>query len=230
MDYQKIYKQLIEQGKNRMLTGYKETHHIIPRCMNGTNTPDNLVELTAREHFLAHWLLCEIYPNSADLKYAFWAMCRSSNNQQRYKPSSKVYEYAKLEMLKVWQKFKPSDSQIESIKERLTGTKWYHKPDGTNLRAQPDDPKIKTEGWLPGRYNGASISLNANKAKDHKYEGKKRPGTSNRRCSIEGVEFESAKAAADYYGVNEYTMRDRLGRQSKNGKYNSWFYLEKRKL
>jgi hypothetical protein len=224
MNYLKIYNQIIDRAKGREIEGYTEKHHIIPKCMNGTNNPDNLVKLTAREHFLAHWLLHEIYPNNTDLKYAFWSMCRSSDNQKRYKPSSRVYEYSKHKMLEVWLKFKPSERQIDSIKESLTGTKWYHKPDGTNLRAFPDDVRIKAEGWLSGRFNGKSISSKANSEKENKYKGKKRPATSNKKCSIDGVEFESAKAAADFYNINEYTMRDRLIKQP-NGKYKNWFYI-----
>ena len=87
MDYKKIHDNLIERGKNRKLDGYVEKHHIIPKCMNGTNEPNNLVKLTAREHFLVHWLLHEMYPENSDLRYAFWSMCRNSDNQQRYKPS-----------------------------------------------------------------------------------------------------------------------------------------------
>ena len=52
MNYQKIYNQIIERAKNRQLEGYKEKHHIIPRCLNGNNDKENLVKLTAREHFL----------------------------------------------------------------------------------------------------------------------------------------------------------------------------------
>lgn len=225
MDYQKIHDKIIERAKNRKLEGYVERHHIIPKCMNGTNEPNNLVELTAREHFLIHWLLHEMYPDNTDLKYAFWSMCRSSNNQQRYTPSSRIYEYAKQQMLEVWQKFKPSDYQIQSVKDSLTGTKWFHKPDGRNLRAFPNDPKIIEEGWLQGRFGGKSISKKANKDKEKKYEGMKLPSTSNKRCSIDGIEFESAKAAAEYYNVNEYTMRDRLNYQP-NGKYKNWFYIK----
>jgi hypothetical protein len=197
--------------------------------MNGTNEPNNLVELTAREHFLIHWLLHEMYPDNTDLKYAFWSMCRNSDNQQRYKPSSRVYEYAKHKMLEVWMKFKPSDNQINSIKESLTGTKWYHTPDGRNLRAFPNDPKIIEEGWLPGRFGGKSISDNANKVKKKKYKGKKLPATSNKRCSIDGVEFESAKEAADYFNINECTMRDRLLNRFRSEKfkerYKNWYYI-----
>ena len=230
MDYKKIHDNLIERAKNRKLDGYVEKHHIIPKCMNGTNEPNNLVELTSREHFLVHWLLHEMYPENSDLRYAFWSMCRNSDNQQRYKPSSRVYEYAKHKMLEIWAKFKPSDKQIIAIKESLTGTKWYHKPDGTNLRAFPNDPKISDEGWLPGRFGGKSISDKANKVKEKKYEGKKSPSTSNKRCSIDGIEFESAKAAADFLNVNEFSIRWILqgrGRSEKHKeKYKNWFYVE----
>ena len=229
MDYKKIHDNLIEKAKNRKLEGYVEKHHIIPKCMNGTNESNNLVELTAREHFLVHWLLYEMYPENSDLRYAFWSMCRNSDNQQRYKPSSRVYEYAKHKMLEIWQKFTPSDKQINSIKESLTGTKWYHKPNGTNLRAFPNDPKISEEGWLPGRYDGKTISDKANKVKEKKYEGKKLPSTSNKRCSIDGVEFESAKAAADFLNMNEFSIRWILqgrGRSKKHKeKYKNWYYM-----
>ena len=74
MDYQKIYNQIVEKAKNRMLEGYKEKHHIIPKCLGGNNDKDNLVELTAREHFLCHMLLCEIYPKEYKLKHALFLM------------------------------------------------------------------------------------------------------------------------------------------------------------
>ena len=33
MNYEKIYNELIDRAKSRILTDYKEIHHIIPRCM-----------------------------------------------------------------------------------------------------------------------------------------------------------------------------------------------------
>jgi hypothetical protein len=61
MNYQKIHDQIIERAKTRVLIGYKERHHIIPRCMGGTNNKENLIDLTAREHFIIHLLLAEIH-------------------------------------------------------------------------------------------------------------------------------------------------------------------------
>lgn len=67
MNYKKHYDLLIERSRNRVLTGYIEKHHIIPRCLGGTDNKDNLAILTPEEHFLAHQLLVKIYPNSPPL-------------------------------------------------------------------------------------------------------------------------------------------------------------------
>lgn len=72
MNYLNIYNKLIKRGKDRQLdkTVYAETHHIIPRCMGGTDSPENLVRLTPEEHLLAHLLLIRIDPTNGSLKVA----------------------------------------------------------------------------------------------------------------------------------------------------------------
>jgi hypothetical protein len=93
MDYQKIYNQIITQALNRDLKGYSEKHHIIPKCMGGLNTPENLIKLTAREHFLCHRLLCEIYPDNTQLKQALFFMSRNTKYPEII--SSNMYESLK---------------------------------------------------------------------------------------------------------------------------------------
>lgn len=98
MNYVKIYNQIITRAKTRILDGYKEKHHIIPRCMGGTDDISNLVELTAREHFIAHWLLARIYTTNKSIVYAFWMMsnkCKNKKQSDRYTASSRAYEEAK---------------------------------------------------------------------------------------------------------------------------------------
>ena len=97
MDYQRIYNQLIERAKNRVLEKgiYSERHHIVPRCIGGSDSPENLVSLTAREHFIAHWLLARQYPENYKLAYAIWAMVNQTNNSnqlRKYTVSSRVYQ------------------------------------------------------------------------------------------------------------------------------------------
>jgi len=49
--YYDWYQKLIEKARSRpMIEGYFEKHHIIPRSLGGTNDPENIVNLTSREH------------------------------------------------------------------------------------------------------------------------------------------------------------------------------------
>lgn len=65
MDYLKIYNALIDKRKidplQKGVTGYCELHHVVPRSFGGDDFGDNLVNLTAREHYIAHCLLWKIY-------------------------------------------------------------------------------------------------------------------------------------------------------------------------
>ena len=88
MNYQKHYDALMNRAKNRLLEGYYETHHIIPRCMGGKNDADNLVDLTAEEHYVAHQLLVKIYPDNSKLVYAANMMTVSSHFNVR---NNKLY-------------------------------------------------------------------------------------------------------------------------------------------
>ena len=67
MNYQRIYKQLTAKD---MIADYTEKHHIIPRCMGGTDDPSNLVRLTPEAHYVAHQLLVKIYPTNDKLAFA----------------------------------------------------------------------------------------------------------------------------------------------------------------
>lgn len=75
MNYSKVYTDLIEKARKRTIECYTEMHHIIPRCMGGTDDRENLVALTAEEHYLAHQLLVKIYPKNPKLIYAANMMC-----------------------------------------------------------------------------------------------------------------------------------------------------------
>lgn len=96
MNYSKIYNQLIENAKSKdrnIEQDYYEEHHIIPRCIGGDDSSYNLVLLTAREHYVAHWLLAKIHRNYK-LASAFNNMCQNSIGQKR-NLTSRQYETAK---------------------------------------------------------------------------------------------------------------------------------------
>lgn len=125
MNYQLIYNQLIERAKTRVLTCYKEKHHITPKCMGGLDVPENLVFLTGREHFLAHWLLCRIYPRKLYPEYiglhqAFRLMCNNLNHRYKYKYkfTSRCYQEAK-------ENFRFTEEQKQKMKDNHIGNKYY---------------------------------------------------------------------------------------------------------
>jgi hypothetical protein len=100
MDYAKIYNQIIVHAQNRKLDGYVEKHHIVPKCIGGLDIKENIVELTAREHFLCHKLLCVIYHQEYKLLYALWLMAigkKRSKNIDPYRITSREYERIKIE-------------------------------------------------------------------------------------------------------------------------------------
>lgn len=85
MKYKNHYDRLIEKAKSRPTPkGYCETHHIIPKSMGGCDVPENLVVLTAREHFIAHFFLAKIYGGKQ------W--CAASLMSRRFKTNSRTYE------------------------------------------------------------------------------------------------------------------------------------------
>jgi len=99
MDYQKIHNQIIDRAKSRILYGYKERHHIISRCLGGTDDPSNIVLLTAREHFIIHKLLCKIYPNEDKLFFAYRMMAvmkNSKDNKRDYYISAREFEEIRI--------------------------------------------------------------------------------------------------------------------------------------
>lgn len=112
MNYQKIYNNLISRAQAREpLSGYKETHHIIPRCLGGSDDKENLAELTAREHFIAHLLLCKINEGHFGLASAmtFMATDKAGNriNNKLYSLHRKLFAKANSIFFKEYWKNNP---------------------------------------------------------------------------------------------------------------------------
>jgi len=66
--FSRWYAALVERAHDREIDGYTERHHILPRCfgLSGNKDPLNIVQLTAREHFVAHELLARMFSPSSN--------------------------------------------------------------------------------------------------------------------------------------------------------------------
>jgi len=92
MNYKLAYDRLIQWRQSNLPTGYFEKHHIIPRCLGGSDEPSNIVRLTGREHFVAHVLLAKIH--GGKLWVAVLRM-KNRNSQDKY-INSRLYEKARI--------------------------------------------------------------------------------------------------------------------------------------
>ena len=99
--YTRWYYQIISRAQVRAIgiDVYTEKHHIIPKSLGGLNSKDNLVKITAREHFICHWLLTKMVEGTRpryQMYNAFSCMLwRQNKNQNRYKINSKLFEQLK---------------------------------------------------------------------------------------------------------------------------------------
>lgn len=73
MTYEQFISNILESRSNNWFP-YSERHHIIPRCMGGSDEDSNLIYLTLQEHFIAHKLLAEENPEDPQLLHALWWM------------------------------------------------------------------------------------------------------------------------------------------------------------
>lgn len=92
--YTRLYFRIIDRRKSLPIDGYGENHHIVPRALGGSNLPDNLVKLTAREHFICHRLLVKMLLGSAKAKMvsAAYMMIKKHTigNLKLNKPSNRI--------------------------------------------------------------------------------------------------------------------------------------------
>jgi hypothetical protein len=95
--YTTWYTELIDKARSRqkLVDQYVEVHHIIPKSLGGTDSNDNLVTLTAKEHFIAHLLLTKA-TNTWQMTCAIHKMLHSDHSGKRYvSTNSRTYEYVR---------------------------------------------------------------------------------------------------------------------------------------
>lgn len=137
MNYEKIYDILISKAQNRILETYTETHHIVPKCIGGTDNINNLVELTPEEHYLAHQLLVKIYPQNHSLVKAAAMMIPN-------RPSNKMYGWLKRRFAKA-----QSVSQTGGGNSQF-GTRWIYNLELEISKKISISEPLPT-GWNEGR-------------------------------------------------------------------------------
>lgn len=155
MNYSYHYQRLIDRASIRSLECDVEIHHIVPKCMGGTNSLDNLVRLTPEEHFVAHQLLVKMYPTNRKLVFALSAM-RMSNTA--YTRNNKMYGW--IERLNILARTGTTMSE-ESNEKRRQSLKGRKTSTGMLGHTHREESKIKISESQTGKMKTTSRTIYA---------------------------------------------------------------------
>lgn len=135
----KTYEELINFAKSQeRVKGnnqpYWETHHILPKSMDGKDTLDNLVLLSVAEHVEAHYLLALQYENVNRQYYyanlnAAWMVCHGKSK----------FTARKREEVEKWLQDPEAQAFTLKLKEQLRGAKH---PERKDFDAYKNKPRI----------------------------------------------------------------------------------------
>lgn len=168
--YSLIYWQLIDRARDRILEGYCERHHVVPRSLGGDDENTNIVALTAREHFICHRLLVKMTEgrDRQKMSLALWTMART--RRRRIRITSRVFERLRKDsasILREMQKGKPRGSFSDEHRSKISSalTEFYSDP------ANREANRIRSTG------KRHSAETRAKMSKDRQGQGKGMPSS-----------------------------------------------------
>jgi hypothetical protein len=157
--YTKIYFSIILKARRRgSIKEYTENHHIIPDSCGGSASKNNLVKLTAREHFLVHMILPKIMKNRRhreSMIYAANGFLSGFHKKSKGKYNSKIYENLKKEHIELQREKFLSENNPGKIKspetiEKLRLSQLGKKASPETKKKMSESQKKKTTGFRKG--------------------------------------------------------------------------------
>ncbi len=169
--YTRWYNSIVAAAKNRKIFGYTENHHIIPSSLGGSNKKENLVRLTAKEHFVCHLLLTRMTTGNNHYKMVF-ALHMLSNakniGEGRYIPSGRIYEIIKKSYRQALDNYWTDDrrkAHADKIRPTVIGRK--HKPESIEKMQNKEWTQTALDNRLANCLKSAEARKGSNWSEEH---------------------------------------------------------------
>lgn len=244
MTYKEFIDNILEtRGRFNCGEEYHERHHIVPKCMGGTNEEENLIDLFAREHFEAHRLLALENLDNDSLILAWTMMAWAKNdNEQRYEVTAEEYEFAKIALSQIQSKLKSgcnnpmygkttigNTGKKASAKTRKKMSDSHKNPSEETRRKMSEGQKERWTDELKEEWgNKMSKEGNPFYGKRHSEKTKNKIREANSKpiiCVETGIIYKSATKAAKFANVSKSTIgKCCKGKKKTAGGY-IWKYL-----
>lgn len=106
-------------GSRNKSSGYVERHHIYPRSMfpQKANDSDNIIALTAREHFIAHWMLHKAF--GGKMTQAFMYM-KAGDTNRYWNLNSRSYKQLREEFGRIWSEKKTGKKMSDEARRNMS--------------------------------------------------------------------------------------------------------------
>ena len=231
--FKKLYENLINSRKSRGLNKksldfYTEVHHIVPKCLGGTDEDSNLVLLTYREHLIAHHLLSRIYDSNLDLKHVVYFMYNHRRNRSGKTKNVKLTT-RELEAMRV--------ASVQYLKKLFTGREikkeWIEKAKKTKKERYGNSisdkaRKMQALGrvgmvFTQERRNKMSIALKGQEISQSTKDKQSRVHGRPVLDSSTGIVYSSLKDCAEKLKVHTNTLSRWISKYPEKG----YSYVEK---
>lgn len=202
-----------------------EKHHIIPKCMGGSNDKTNFVVFSVRNHIIAHYLLCRIFPENKDLRYAINITLSSKKNKinledefsideiisirEQWISFTRTKEFSELKRTQNSGK-KRTPEQCKNISESKKGSK------------NPMFGKTLSKKHIEALVNSVKGEKNVNYGKVFSEDEKRhlaRACGGKQVIGPDGTIYPSVKWAARESGIPETTLTSKLKKNKDNWRY-----------
>jgi hypothetical protein len=165
--YKRVYDRLIEKGLERDSLETFEKHHILPRAFGGSDDSTNLVDLTPREHFIAHMLLPKFTEGEARSKMIYAYVIMSGRKKYGVSFGSRSYQRFKEEHAKLL------SESVKGSKNPLYGVRRTGKDNSFYGKTHSEESKRKMSKALVGHSRGKGIKK-SDEAKANMSNGQKK--------------------------------------------------------